>query len=468
MPRRRGEWGGRSYDAFAVIEVSRKREEVKQVRKKLFLVTVLVGLLSGMAVQAYASDPTTSTPFTFVEQEGNVPNGTEYNSDIPTASQWGADVGNGASFWSYGDAFDDVRKAEGSYRQFDDESGQEYTARSTHALDGLYDTTGNNCSTCHAVHRANGAFFLTRVDSPDDACSYCHIGDHRHSETVVYFNGDGTIYPRNGHTIGSGKAIPDSSVYQWMDDTTLNPHGDPLSGDNTTETIGVRRYSEDKNKVFKWSIDYNGDYVRTGPTFLTCMSCHQPHNAQNLVWRPNATTPNGYKLLRSNPSGSVASRAVMENYQDLTTPVDIALKAVENTLSAGNTGWALTGYTEWRGAGDNAEIAVTPGTLSVWCANCHNLQLGASGAVADNWRSKTHADRTHPVPMVDPEPIDCADCHMAAFEEGDFPHSGDASSTKLLGESYDVTTGTVDAWEPNQNKHTDMICLRCHETGINY
>jgi hypothetical protein len=34
------------------------------------------------------------------------------------------------------------------------------------------------------------------------------------------------------------------------------------------------------------------------------MSCHQPHNAQELVWKP-ADAPEGYKLLRLSPSGSV-------------------------------------------------------------------------------------------------------------------------------------------------------------------
>jgi hypothetical protein len=447
--------------------VLRKQKEVKRVSKKVFFFAIVIVALLGMCATALATDPANKNPFTFIEQNPGVPAGSEYNSNIPSEGQWGVDYGWGSSYWTYNDAFDGLRKSEGSYRVFDDEVGQLYTVNPH----GDYDTTSNDCATCHAVHRATGAFYLTRVDSPDDACSYCHIGDHRHATLQAYSNGDGTIYPRNGHTIGSGTTIPDSSVYQWMDSaSTLVAKGDELAGDNVDESIQVRAYDENKNKVFKWSINYEGDFVRSGPTFLTCMSCHQPHNAEELIWKPTGYA-NGYKLLRANPSGSVADQIAMQNYEGLVLPsvTDLALKAVETELSASTTGWALTGYTQWRGSGANAVIPVTPGLLSVWCANCHNLNIGAAMEVETAWRGKSHVDRTHPVPLVTPDTIDCADCHGAQSADfADFPHSGSSASTKLLGADYDVTTGTVDAWDPNANKHLDMICLRCHDTGIAY
>jgi len=70
--------------------------------------------------------------------------------------------------------------------------------------------------------------------------------------------------------------------------------------------------------------------------------------------------------------------------------------------------------------------------------------------------------------MVDPDTIDCADCHLASAEEGDFPHSGNPISTKLLGEDYRVDTGSINAWDPVGNEHLNFVCLRCHTTGINY
>ena len=439
----------------------------------VFLVAAVLLALSGVAL---ADDPEgTATPFTFWEANPGNPN-------VPNAPQWGATLPRGASYWSYNDAYDTDdpindkwarRKTEGSYRGYDDQSGEKYTRRSTHALDGLYDTTGNDCKTCHAVHRASGAFYLMRVDSPNDACAYCHIGDHRHAVSQAYSNGDGTIYPRNGHTIGAGKYIPDSTTYQWLADEQLNPTGDNLSGDNTTETISVRRYEANKNKIFKWSIDYEGNFVRSGPTYLTCMSCHQPHNAENLIWKPNASYTRGYMLLRANPSGSIkdpddSGSDYMEGYLPYKGAVDAALKAPEGTLSSSNTGWEKTGYTTWKGEGANASIAIDESRLSVWCANCHNLNIGSVESVAPNWRSKSHSDRTHPVPLASPDEIDCADCHQASAEEGDFPHSGNPVSTKLLGESYRVDTGTVNQWDPVANEHLNFVCLRCHATGVDY
>jgi hypothetical protein len=316
-----------------------------------------------------------------------------------------------------------------------------------------------------------------RVDSPNEACSYCHVGDHRHADSQAYSNGDGTIYPRNGHTIGAGKLIPDSTTYAYSETETLTATGDTLSGDNHDQLINVKRYDATKNKIFKWSVSYDDNYVRTGPTYLTCMSCHQPHNAQNLIWKPNATYTNGYMLLRADPSGSIRDpgttasspgHTYSSGYTQYEGAEDLALKAPEGTLSASNTGWGTTGYTAWQGTGANANIPIDESTLSVWCANCHNLQLGASTAVAVNWRSVQHSDRTHPVPMVDPDTIDCADCHLSSAEEGDFPHSGNPISTKLLGADYRVDTGSVNAWNPDANEHLNFVCLRCHTTGINY
>lgn len=436
--------------------------------RKLSIGTLLIALLLvGLSNLAMAADPTGDTPFTFWEASAT-PGGAAggYNPAIPTGPEWGAtSVPNGASYWSYNDYYDGggawaERKTEGSYRGYDNQSSQQYTRRSTHQLEGLYDTTGNDCKTCHAVHRANGSFFLMRADSPNDACSYCHVGDHRHALQQAYKNGDGSVYPRNGHTIGSGKYIPDSTTWQWLANTTLEAKGDNLSGTNNTETISVRRYNDEKNKLFKWSMNYDGKYVRSGPTYLTCMSCHQPHNAKELRWEPNSSFTDGHKLLRANPSGSINSRTAMEGYEDTTTESDIAFKAPEGTLSAATT---LTGYTQWQGTGLNASIEVNAWRLSVWCANCHNLNIGASKAVADNWRSKSHTDRTHPVPATTEEKgdIDCWNCHQAKFEEGDFPHSGNPDSTKILGQSYAVTD-TVNGWDPVANEHLNQICMRCH------
>ncbi|MBF4508910.1 MAG: hypothetical protein ISP10_00315, partial [Aeromicrobium sp.] len=74
---------------------------------------------------------------------------------------------NGMSQWSYQDLADSTPKYEGGYAAYGGVSG--YYA-DPH---GGYDTTTNKCKVCHAVHRAEGAYYLLRADSQDDACDYC-------------------------------------------------------------------------------------------------------------------------------------------------------------------------------------------------------------------------------------------------------------------------------------------------------
>lgn len=219
----------------------------------------------------------------------------------------------GASAWTYEDPADlGDAKYEGSYNEFED--GTMYTTNPH----GGYTTTSNNCKTCHAVHRANGSFALLRVDNADEACNYCHIGANRHSDLEAYFNGSEGIYSTNGHTIGSGKEIPDSSVWQWTEEVTIEvADGDDVKFD-------VRRYRGERNKVMKYVV-HGGRFIRTGPTYLRCASCHQVHNAYQQIWKPVSSgivpgspaagqpMPGGYKLLRNSPSGGISVKAADES-----------------------------------------------------------------------------------------------------------------------------------------------------------
>ncbi|HSK47509.1 MAG TPA: hypothetical protein VLA05_05825, partial [Coriobacteriia bacterium] len=105
---------------------------------------------------------------------------------------------NGESAWSYKDLADTAEKYEGGYAAFDDtEFAGDYD--SPH---GGYDTATNKCKVCHAVHRAEGAYYLLRADSQDDACDYCPIGGSAHSYKVVYDLNSAGKATTNGHTIG--------------------------------------------------------------------------------------------------------------------------------------------------------------------------------------------------------------------------------------------------------------------------
>ena len=299
--------------------------------KRIFLLSLMIVLaMAMMAGVALADDPgaTEGKPHTFIEEDPE-------NLDIDTVDAIGrgrAETGYGgfgSSYWTYEDSNDvvnpggsDSYKTEGSYRGFDATSSTDvdtlgiYTA-SPH---GDYSTTSNKCKTCHAVHRAEGAFKLMRSDTADDACNYCHVGDHRHTRLQAYSGSDsGTVRPSNGHTIGAGKEIPDSSVKQWLEEKTLTG-GDPAEngGSGYSDTINVRRYDEARNKMMVWTFNRSTHHQgeeRWGPTLLTCISCHQPHNATELVWKPS-DAPDGYKLLRGSPSGSIKNDAKMASYSE--------------------------------------------------------------------------------------------------------------------------------------------------------
>ncbi|MDH4140199.1 MAG: hypothetical protein OEV43_06460, partial [Coriobacteriia bacterium] len=66
----------------------------------------------------------------------------------------------GASRWTYKDLADSAQKYEGAYASFDDTTTEMYD--DPH---GGYDTATNKCKVCHAVHRAEGAYYLLRADS---------------------------------------------------------------------------------------------------------------------------------------------------------------------------------------------------------------------------------------------------------------------------------------------------------------
>ncbi|MDI6715747.1 MAG: cytochrome c3 family protein [Actinomycetota bacterium] len=438
----------------------------------------------------------------------------------------------GASIWTYSDNYGPT-KHEGSYRPFDTGNKYEFpdnpgtTANEANSgPHGSYITTSNKCKTCHAIHRSNGAYYLLRADSPDDACTYCHTGSATHSNRIAYYRSSSGEHARNGHTIGAGPDIPDSSTWQWLTNVTLE------SASGNTLTVAVREYDTARNRMFR--IDaYNGK-KRIGPVLLECMTCHQVHNASELIWKPG-TDVNGYKLLRASPSGSCddvnamrnyISNIPLENYPPYQTAQANVIEVPNTAINASNTGGDTTSngklsppltksvYTIWT-RWDGPTTAVNDGSyLSVWCADCHNLNIGYWVDVGTLFGGHLHTGRTHPAPyIVTAFPDDapqCYSCHvadmypaggstascantchllpsgykrMAAYS--DFPHSGDDGSTKLLGNTVGpyvmlnasndpVLTDTPHQYSTDSDgnpvttvydgsaENIDGVCLRCH------
>jgi hypothetical protein len=225
-------------------------------------------------------------------------------AQTPAARSSPTAVRSGPSRWSYQDASDATAKREGGYALFNDpglastysSEGADYSIGggwvdqskfATAGPHGGYDTSTNKCKVCHAVHRAEGTYYLLRANSIDDACNYCHI-DSPHSRKEVYTGNDAGIYTPNGHTMGASSRIPDSTVYQESVTVTLQG-----------TSVKVRTYNEAKKQMFR--VQWYGrsplghptlggltqpQFGKTGPTPLNCSSCHQVHNATSQIWQP--------------------------------------------------------------------------------------------------------------------------------------------------------------------------------------
>jgi hypothetical protein len=395
---------------------------------------------------------------------------------------------NGMSQWSYRDLSDSVAKTEGGYAPYGGTSG--YYA-DPH---GGYDTTTNKCKVCHAVHRAEGAYYLLRADSQDDACDYCHIGGAAHSSKVVYDFGK---YTTNGHTIGAQTQIPDSTVAQWAEAVVLSTTD--AGGSVLSEVINVRAYDEAKLSMYRFSRHHGhspvgtgrSGYIKVGPLALRCMSCHQVHNATNEVWRPRVLNTDsgttyagwydgdfasaGYKLLKRYPSGTTSGAANAFGYYDAPT----AVKVIESSATAGVNfsqassmafTYAENGVTRtapvWIAqdihAGEDGAAApyrypasVNQFATSYWCADCHNLNLGGWEAL-DNPELgfRAHTERTHPAPFYGAYggPGQCYSCHR-----NDLPQK--------LGETNVVAGGTAPSSIAGTNRDG---CTQCHFGTADY
>ncbi len=414
---------------------------------------------------------------------------------------------------------------------------------------GGYSASSNKCKICHAVHRAEGAYYLLRGDSQSDACDYCHIGGSAHSDKIVYDNNVNGTNTTNGHTMGSF-IVPDSSVAQTATPVTIS--GTDGTGATITEVVNVRSYDVTPIELYRFSRHHSQSPVGTGrsgwkpvgPNALSCFSCHQPHNAPAQVWQPSrfdptlvadvpGGNPTGYKLLRRFPSGNWAGALNSYGMVDSTA----AVKVPETTLTAGvnystdfsnSLSYTENGYTgktptwisqnisgEAGGSGPAEDPAtVNQYTLSVWCADCHNLNIGGSNPLANEELGfKAHAERTHPAPFTGAHsgPAQCYSCHRddlsvlsgtadpagygraqvaavgakdscsqchygtkayaddhnTGLRNSDFPHSGGSNDMKLLG-NYTASVATGGSYTPVFTATTitennlDAVCIRCH------
>lgn len=112
---------------------------------------------------------------------------------------------------------------------------------------GQYTTTTHKCRDCHAVHRASGKFRLTRSDTREEACDWCHGKGAGSGFNIEMDNDDNLTKEYNvGHSLGFGLAA-DTGKWKAPDDT------DPA---------------------------YNPRFVSGG---FSCFDCHSPHGNKERI-----------------------------------------------------------------------------------------------------------------------------------------------------------------------------------------
>ncbi|HSV92359.1 MAG TPA: hypothetical protein VLH81_04755, partial [Desulfobacterales bacterium] len=500
------------------------------MKKVLFLAMVAV-MVFAFATTAFA-DPTV------------LPGASAIPTTHPTPGVPTVIADDGGSRWSYADAADLTPKREGGYLPFN--AGTIYAADGA-AYDmpggfydqtqfagkgphGGYDTSTNKCKACHAVHRAEGTYYLLRADTQDDACNYCHIGPSAKSADIVYTGNPAGIDTPNGHTIGASSRIPGSTVHMESVEIELVP------GQANTR-VKVRQYDENRKQLFRIVASRLGQpghpeigagtgvqWSRVGPTPLSCSNCHQVHNALSQVWRPQAFdglgatdaqgfVRYGYKLLRRFPGasaqGNPAPGAPIPTEDLAKVPESRLVEGVnyspnvsfeqaylENAEIFSQPDWVVgQGFT---GGPGGSATPVNQYALTVWCADCHNLNIGGGPTrLGDSELGyfPVHAERTHPVPSIaavagaQTGGFQCYSCHRGDLDYGvacsachytpvryriaaptaDFPHADSDQSFKLLGAfsvnmsrlaqgafDYEFVPATITA------DNLDAVCLRCH------
>ncbi|PKQ16061.1 MAG: hypothetical protein CVT67_06390 [Actinobacteria bacterium HGW-Actinobacteria-7] len=363
------------------------------------------------------------------------------------------------SSFTYTDLQDVAPKYSGGYASFGDSATALYTTNPH----GGYDSATSKCSVCHAVHRAAGSYELLRAATQADACEYCHIGS-AHSNAVVYDVNPAGTDTSVGHHMGASAVIPLSAVSVTL--ITTDVASTDASGVVTTVTVPVREVGA-PNKMYRFKQhhtqsppgDLRSGYSRVGPFPMTCLSCHQPHNAPSQAWRPMAfpsrdkSLETGYMLLRASPSGSIYGPDDMpygaggpptvsystdgmingQAYTDFRTTglvnAGAVIRTVESTLAPTTVG---LGKTIWDTPSLGTTIGASPAApeeerspagvdqyaLSVWCADCHNLAIGRYDEAYTNLDSDAHSgSMTHAAPLVGAYngPGQCYTCHRGGL-----------------------------------------------------
>jgi len=326
---------------------------------------------------------------------------------------------------------------------------------------GGYDTTSTKCQACHSVHQATVAETRIALTRGMTGCEFCHLGVGPYASAVYVAT--------NGNPTEEGFGKEEDSGAQ-----VASGHRIGFAGPVPASTI-------------------------EGDVSLMCSTCHMVHGTTPDAWlpadffdyslipelEPFATDKVGYKLLRKNPSSALRG----ENNLSEQVPV-----AEDGSVPTEN--WALVSD-----ATTNTAV-VNQFTLSVWCANCHDLTWQPSGVEPKDFSEEasftvsTETDLTthlhggppgladsivgpHTAPMtgVYTGAAQCYTCHRGGLEY-EYAGTGDAANRMVLSgilpKPYpddphrSHITYPVRVTGDDDSEIERVKCARCHYGFVNY
>lgn len=148
---------------------------------------------------------------------------------------------------------------------------------------GGYTTTTNKCKYCHAVHRATGAYMLTRADTRWEVCDYCH-GDGAGAGTLIVANFEGHTTGRDMQFYGRSPDEEDQETFIVTSNNLFTCLGCHSVHGATEKTVRLADLSKD------FLLLNNPDGF--GTTFTTqntlsewCADCHSANLGSNETSR---------------------------------------------------------------------------------------------------------------------------------------------------------------------------------------
>lgn len=242
---------------------------------------------------------------------------------------------------------------------------------------GNYTTTTHKCRECHAVHRAAGKFKLTRADTREEACDWCHGKGAGSGFNIQMDNDDEMTREYDvGHSLGFNL-----NTGKWKAPDDTDPAYDLHSSTGGFSCFDCHSPHANKQRLLGWISD-----LRTGGTLnvqvpSTIVNSGNDEGVQAVPWPRTSNPPVTFKHKPIFPAGRWL---LLENPDDGENADD------NNTTALGPSGYQINKVPiNWNfpyGTCDDSEVIGSNAYLNLatcfgvsvseFCTDCHDGNAG--------------------------------------------------------------------------------------------